>query len=590
MGIFCTSLIYLGADEGGYICLPRGLRDQLQERCRQANIPYAVTDKRTAGRKLGIAFRGKLLDNQENAVNTLLKHDCGILCAATGFGKTVLCCSIIARIKLPALVILESSALLDQWVAALDSFLDIREPLPQYKTKTGLIKTRKSVIGTIHGGRDTSAGIIDVAMPGSLYKKGMFHERLREYGLILVDECHHSAAGILRSVLEEVSAKFVYGVTATPFRGDGLERINEMLLGGIRFRYTAMEKAQEMGIPQWVIPRFTRTVCPTELDTRDIFKFYELVSSDEIRNRQIADDIRMCVADGRTPVVLTNFRNHAGQLYDLLRDAADYVFLLTGDLKKDEQNTIRQQMNAVTAAETMILIATGNLIGEGFDFPRLDTLIMATPVSFKGRVEQYAGRLNRYYEGKKDVRIYDYIDVNITVFERMYLRRFKTYKRIGYEIYSDVPSARQEANAIFDADNYSSVYEKDLRESSFSIVISSPTLSGAKVFHMLDVLKPRQEAGVMVTVVTWHPDYYRYGHDVNRNNLLERIKNSGISIAYAKNGCKHYAVIDNEVVWYGSINLLSKESDDDGMMRIVNKKIAAELLEVTFRKDEYVWC
>ncbi len=287
---------------------------------------------------------------------------------------------------------------------------------------------------------------------------------------------------------------------------------------------------------------------------------------------------------GRTPVVLTRFTDHADALYNLVKNFADHVFLLTGNKSKKEQRELRAQMDTVPASESLILIATGQLIGEGFDYPRLDTLIMADPVAWKGVVEQYAGRLNRDYEGKRNVMIYDYIDANIPVFDNMYAKRLKAYKRIGYKLFNDNPVEKQSVNAIFDSDTYGPIYERDLKNAVSDIVISSPTLGKRKVMHMLEVLTERQEAGVKVTIVTWHPDSYMYGREEHRIELMEDLRNAGFNVELVEDNCEHYAVVDNEIVWYGSMNLLSKDDIEDNIMRVVSKQIAAELLEMTFKK------
>ncbi len=576
--------VYLGKDDNGYICIPRGLFEQLIERCEKAKILYKVTDKRCSGTEIQAEFIGELREKQSKAVHRLLQYDNGILSAATAFGKTVVCSNIIAQKKVSTLILLESSALIEQWEKALTSFLSIDAELPEYKTKTGRTRKRKSLIGTIQGAKDTSTGIIDIAMVGSLCKKGEFHPRLKEYGMVLVDECHHSASNTISTVLQESSAKYVYGVTATPFRGDGLERINYMLLGPVRFQYSAKEKADDLGIDHLVVPRFTRTVSPHGREKLHINDAYEIIRNSEIRNEQIATDIKYCIESGRTPIVLTRYTDHAALIYELINTYADKVFLLTGTKSKKKQRELREQMDRVQRSETMILIATGQLVGEGFDYPRLDTLIMATPVAWKGVVEQYAGRLNRDFEGKQNVMIYDYVDVHIPVFDKMYAKRLKAYKRIGYKLYTGETIIKQDANAIFDSDTYAPIYELDLKEASGDIVISSPTLGKRKVMSMLRILKERQEAGVKVTIVTWHPDAYMYGREEHRIQLMEALRNAGFHIELVADNCERYAVIDNEIVWYGSMNLLSKDDVEDNIMRVVSKSIAAELLEMTFKK------
>jgi superfamily II DNA or RNA helicase len=576
--------IYLGEEDNGYICIPRGLLEHLIEKLKTAGISYYISDKRTGGTAIKAEFIGELRDSQEKAVNALMQYDNGILSAATAFGKTVVCSNLIARKQVNTLILLESSSLIEQWEKSLSTFLKIDEELPEYKTKTGRIRKRKSLIGIIQGAKDTSTGIVDIAMVGSLYKKGEYYPRLKDYGMILVDECHHSASETISRILREVPAKYMYGVTATPFRSDGLDRINEMLLGPVRFEYSAKEKAEEHGIDYLIVPRFTRTVSPHGRDRLHINEAYEIIRNNELRNEQIVDDIKSCITANRTPVVLTRFTEHADVLYDLLKNCADNVFLLIGKKSKKERRELRAQMDSVPVTESLILVATGQLIGEGFDYPRLDTLIMAAPVAWKGLVEQYAGRLNRDFEGKQNVMIFDYIDANIPVFDNMYAKRLKAYKRIGYKLYNENSIEKQSVNAIFDSDSYGPVYKQDLKEACSDIVISSPTLGKRKVMRMLALLRERQEAGVRITIVTWHPSAYIYGSEIHRIELMEDLRNAGFNIELVEESCERYAVIDSEIVWYGSMNLLSKDDVEDNIMRVVSKNIAAELLEMTFKK------
>ena len=578
--------IYMGYDDSGYICIPRGLFDEIERKCQEDEIDLTVLDERCEGRKLSVSFSGQLREEQQKAVDYFKDKDTGILSAATAFGKTVVCSNIIATRKVSTLILLESSALIEQWQDALETFLDINEELPEYLTKTGRIKKRKSLIGVIHGTKDTSTGIIDIAMVGSLKKKGEFHERLKSYGMVIVDECHHSASDTMSEVLMEVCAKYVYGVTATPFRGDGLEKINNMLLGPIRFQYTAKEKAESQGIDHIVIPRFTRVVNPHGQNKMHINDAYEILRSSSVRNEQICEDIRKCISEGRTPVVLSKFVEHAELIYDNIKNYADKVFLLTGSQTRKQQKMIRQEMNSISNDESMILVATGQLVGEGFDFPRLDTLIMATPVAWKGLVEQYAGRLNRDYEGKENVVIFDYIDSNIRVFDNMYAKRLKAYKRIGYSLQGEPDIQKQKANAIYDYESYAEVYCRDLADSKTSIVVSSPSLRYRKVNTFISDMKPLQEKGVTITVLTWNPDSYNFGSSIHKMEILRTLNEAGIEVVLKEENCLHFAVIDNSIVWYGSLNLLGKEDAEDNIMRIDSDEIAAELFELSFGRRQ----
>lgn len=578
-----SRFIYLGSDEGKYIVLPRGLREEILKKFDKAGITYKIEDKRIEGRKLNISFKGSLRESQIPAVETMLEHETGILHAATAFGKTVVCCDMIAKRSLSTLILVDRANLMNQWLKRLDEFLDIDEELPEYQTKTGRIRKRKSLIGNLQGAHDTLTGIVDVAMIRSLKKKDGFHPMLKEYSQVYFDECHHAASDSAIEVLQEINAKYVYGVTATPKRGDGKEKINEFLLGPIRYRFTAKDRAEEQNIDHLVYPRFTRTVKPHHLSKTPYGNdAFELIRNNDVRDDQIIRDVVDCVHAGRTPVVLTKYVDHANKLFARLKTYADRLILLTGANGTKARKAQVEELNTVDDTESLILVGTGSLLGEGFDFPRLDTLFMATPVSGENVVEQYVGRLNRDYEGKENVIVYDYVDSHIPKFDKMYAARLKAYKKIGYELCVNMDGEKQKANAIYDIENYAETYWRDLEEARSTVIVSSPRLNNQKVNRIIKALGKRQELGVKVTVVTWHPDAYKYGRDDTRMELMERLRKAGFEIRLVEESCEHYAVIDNEIVWYGSMNLLSKEDAEDNLMRVCSKDIAAELLEMTF--------
>lgn len=430
-----SRFIYLGSDEGKYIVLPRGLREEILKKFDNAGISYKIEDKRTKGQELNISFRGELRESQIPAVETMLENETGILHAATAFGKTVVCCDMIARRGISTLILVDRADLMNQWIKRLEEFLDIDEELPEYQTKTGRTRKRKSLIGNLQGAHDTLTGIVDVAMIRSLKKKDGFHPKLKEYAQVYFDECHHAASDSAIEVLQEINAKYVYGVTATPKRGDGKEKINEFLLGPIRYRFTAKDRAEEQNINHLVYPRFTRTVKPHHLSKTPYGNdAYELIRNNDVRDEQIIRDVADCVQAGRTPVVLTKYVDHAKKLSERLKTYADRLILLTGANGTKARRAQVEELNKVDDSDSLILVGTGSLLGEGFDFPRLDTLFMATPVSGENVVEQYVGRLNRDYDGKENVIVYDYVDSHIPKFDKMYSARLKAYKKIGYEL------------------------------------------------------------------------------------------------------------------------------------------------------------
>lgn len=572
------SSIYLGKDIDGYIRIPRGLLEDIKKRCETAGIRYDIADERVKGRPIRVTFEGDLRMQQTLAAHNLLSYDNGILSAATAFGKTVVCSYLIANRKVNTLILVQNKELLNQWVSELEKFLNIDEAPPTYTTKTGRIKRRKSAIGILHGGKKALTGIIDVAMVGSLYNKDEGSELIDSYGMVIMDECHHAAATQSVSILEKVNAKYVYGVSATPKRNDDLEKINYMLIGPIRHSFTAKERAMEQGIGHYVYPRFTRV--RNVIYDGSINRVYNEISSNIDRNEQIIADVVNCINDGRTPVILTRLKTHAEYFHEKLNESADHVFLLYGGNSDKENADIIQRMKNIPKEESLILIATDKKIGEGFNYPRLDTLMLASPVSAPNLVNQYAGRLNRDYEGKTDVIVYDYVDSHIGVLSNMYSKRLKTYKRIGYQVISDTIKQKQLPNHIYDSGNYIDTFERDLVEADKKIVVSSPELDLNKLTRFLYLIKPRQEAGVEVTVITTEPDNSKYSSSEFIEEMICIIRQNGVSVIVKDDVPEHFAVIDDELVWHGGVNLLGKEDVWDNLMRIRSTSAAAELLEL----------
>ena len=574
------SAVYLGKDIDGYIQIPRGLREKIIEECEKAGIPIDVSDEREIGHPIRVDFKGDLRTQQELAAEKLLSHSDGVLSAATAFGKTVVCSYLIAERKVNTLILLQSKDLLNQWIDELNKFLEIREEPPEYITKTGRKKKRQDVIGVLHGNKNTLTGIIDVAMVGSMYKKGEFNDLVNSYGMVIMDECHHAASKTSIELLQKINAKYVYGVSATPKRGDDLDKIIYMLLGPLRHKFTSLERAQEQGIGHYFIPRYTRVGDNIE-SKNDINKAYNLISDSKVRNEMIIEDVRSCVNKKQTPVILTRFKDHAKYLYDGLKNMADHVFLLYGDNSDKKNADIRAELKKIPQDETLILIATGQKIGEGFDFPRLDVLMLAAPVSFEGRLEQYVGRLNRDYEGKEAVYVYDYIDSHIRFFDRMYAKRLRTYKKIGFSIWTEDKQPKQTINAIYDSGNYTEKFERDLVEAEKTIVISSPNISQDKIERFLYLIKERQEEGVKVTVITTDPEEIIYGNSDICYELIREMEQIGINVITKTEVEERFAVIDDELVWHGGMNLLGKVDVWDNLMRIKSQEVAAELLEMS---------
>ena len=579
------SCVYLGKDVDGYIRLPRGLKEKLFEELDKAKIAYDIEDKRQKGRPIRVDFNGDLRAKQDLAAEDMFSHDNGILNAATGFGKTVIASYLISKHKVSTLIIVEKTSLIEQWVKELNDFLNIREKLPEYKIKTGKKKKRDSVIGILQGNKDSMSGIIDIAMVGSLYRKGQFHELINSYGMVIIDECQHSASNTFVEVLKRINAKYVYGLSANLKRSDDMDKITLMMIGPVKHRYTALQRAEDNGISHYIIPRFTRVV-DFEEDKKDINRAYNLVCYHKDRNDQIINDIKQNVINGKTPLVLTRYKEQARNLYEKLKDSADHVLLVYGDNTAKENKDIISSLKQIPKEETLILIATGQMIGEGFDFPRLDVLILASPVSHESLLEQYVGRIDRIYEGKTAVYVYDYVDSHIPVFDNMYKKRLKTYKKIGFKVKESDISEKQNVDAIYDYSNYIEIFENDLIEANKSVIISSPSLTVDKIERLLQIVKNKQEEGLEITIITNDPDYNLFS-DSDNNIILEliaRMRKAGMNVVLKNDTDQCFAVIDDEIIWYGGINLLGKEDIRDNLIRIKDNEIAVELLEKSIEK------
>ncbi|MBP3296471.1 MAG: DEAD/DEAH box helicase family protein, partial [Lachnospiraceae bacterium] len=572
--------ISLWGESEGYIRIPTGLYERLESKCEDAGISVDKYDKRSHGKPIRVSFKGELRDQQVLASLELEKYENGILCAPPAFGKTVLAAYLISKRKVSTLILLDKTDLIDQWIGEFKRFLDIDEKLPIYKTKTGREKTRDSVYGSLLSGVDKTTGIIDFAMIGSAYHKGQFFENIDSYGMVLCDECHHIGSGQGQALMSRIRAKYIYGLSATPERSDHLDDIVYMLLGPIRHKYTVREQAEAWGIDRYVYPRFTRVVNISG-GQLDIHKADDLIADSKVRNDQIVADVEQAVTSGRTPVILTKLKRHAEVLYALLKDKADHVFLIYGGQTAKENQDIKEKMLNTPDDESLVLIATGQKIGEGFNFSRLDTLMLAAPIKFEGRLVQYVGRLNRLYNMKKDVIVYDYVDAHIGFFERQYKSRLKTYRKLGYQIVSKPITEKQVVNAIFDGRDYMETFERDLIEADREIVISSPGLRRSKVERFISLLKQRQESGVVVTVITYAPDFVGYGDTIELFALIDEMRRSGINVWEMEEECEHYAVIDQKLVWHGGMNLLGKIDVYDNLIRVENEQAAAELLEMS---------
>lgn len=571
-----SRIIYCGTEAPGYIGLPRGKGEQFYELLKKNNIKYTVSDCRQNGKDIKVTFKGKLREEQQEAADKMLKFDYGILHATTAFGKTAVGAYLVATKKVNTLVLVHNREIMKNWQEDFDKFLDIDEEMPSYTTASGRIRKRKSLIGTLFAGHNSITGIIDIVMVSSLNTKDEVDELVKNYGLVIMDECHHAGAVSVENVVKEVNAKCVYGLTATIKRDDGLEQKILMQFGPVRYRYTAKEKALQQGIAHYVYPRFTRLVNLGE--KWKINKAYEEVRNSEARNTQIVNDVLQCIENNRTPLILTKYKDHANVLVKMLGNKIKHVILLQGGRSTKDRELVRTQLKTIPMKESLAVVAIGKYIGEGFNLPRLDTMMLAVPIAFEGNVEQYAGRLHRDFETKKDVVIYDYIDNHVPILEQMYHKRVRTYKKIGYTITSEETVRFDDASIIYDKNSYAMQFFKDLSEARKEIIISSPSLNESKVKSLLNSVKTSQFKGVSVSLRTLSIDSCLEGRRELVKTLHDLLKGNGINVKLFDRMHEHFAIIDSSVLWYGSMSLLANGTMDDNLIRIINEDACNEVM------------
>ncbi len=406
-----------------HIALPRGCLDAAQELLSDNGIRCDLRDERYRGEPVEVTFVGTLRPDQQAAVAAMLCHDAGVLCAPTAFGKTVTAAAMIASRGVNTLVLVHRTELLQQWQERLQTFLGVG----------------KGMVGSIGGGKAKATGRIDIAVMQSLSRQGEVNPLVENYGHLVVDECHHVGAVSFDAILKRTKAKYVLGLTATPVRRDGQQPIIFMQCGPIR--YTAAKPANAPHQLE-VVPRsmYARVDLPPEAGIQDVFRH---LANDEARTAAIACEVENARSQGRKVLLLTERTGHLDAILAALGGETPPPFVLHGRLSRKQRAALIAQLDGLPPDAPRVLLATGKLIGEGFDHPPLDTLILAMPVSWKGTLQQYAGRLHREHVNKTDVRIIDFVDNGHPALLRMWDKRQRGYRAMGYSIRDDTEADRK---------------------------------------------------------------------------------------------------------------------------------------------------
>jgi len=412
-------ILYCYEQKGSYIALPIGCLDELEKLLLHYRIKLQFDEKRIKGVKLEVNFKGELSEEQKKAAEALSKQNTGVLSATTAFGKTVLALWLIAHRGVNTLVLVHRKQLMDQWVLRAQQFLDI----PQKD------------IGFYGGGRKKRKGILDIAVIQSVSRKGEVVDWLADYGQIIVDECHHISAFSFEQAIRQSPAYYKLGLSATLTRKDGQHPVIFMNLGNVRYSVNAKKQAASRSFNHKVIPRETYFLVDFAATASErIQDLFRILASDEKRNDLILSDIESAILQKRKILVITERKEHLEKLSEKLIALTENLFILQGGMGKKQIKAVMEGIEQITDDQDIVILATGRYLGEGFDLPFLDTLFLTFPISWKGTLTQYAGRLHREYRGKSEVSIYDYVDINVPVLSRMYQKRIKGYTALGYTV------------------------------------------------------------------------------------------------------------------------------------------------------------
>ena len=551
-----------------YLILPRGCEESAIDFLRENNVDVEIQDKANPGMPITVEFNGQLYSEQEHAIEELARHRCGTLYATTAFGKTVTAAAMIARKKVNTLILVHTKALLDQWRKCLSEYL-ISDFQPEEQPKGRGRRKKFQQFGALSSTENTLNGNIDIALLQSCINDNEVKPFVREYGMVIVDECHHAPAFNFEHVLREVNARYVYGLTATPIRKDGHQPIIFMQCGEIRYTSDPKVQQAQQSFRRLLIPRFT-SHRNLNADGSNYAQILEELTENESRNKLILDDVASNLAEGRTPIILTARTAHVDILTKQCRKICPNVIRLVGNDSAKAKREVMSRLNDIPANEPLIVVATGKYVGEGFDLPRLDTLMLALPVSWKGLIAQYTGRLHRNYPGKTETRIYDYIDLRVPICDSMYRKRLHGYKAVGYSIAvaNDGLFAEPTTETIFDATTFERPFHEDLSKARLSIVISTTRLRWNHTPRIIEFLAAASLRGISITIIISET-----GH---REPELQAM---GFNIHHIPECKMQCAVIDQRIGWYGSVNLVGRSLANSNVIRMVSSEFANALID-----------
>ena len=394
---------------------------QVTDLVEQAGSRIELTDNRPDHAPIELAASTPLRPHQKAALEAVVDHDLAVIVAPPGSGKTVTACAVIAHHRQPTLILVDRKPLLAQWHDRLGEHLGLTD----------------DQIGVIGGGKDEPTGMVDVAMIQSLARRDRPDEVFARYGLVVVDECHHLPAVSFETCVRTAPTKRWLGLTATPYRRDGLEGIIALQCGPTRHETRPGDITDTALVQRHLVVHPTNFVLDD--DDAPIQTVFSALADDARRTNQICTDVAAAASTGRTCLVLTQRTSHIDAICKTLERDGLTAHVLKGGLGKKAIAAVHQAMAAPAGDTGTVVVATGSYLGEGFDWPQLDTLFLAFPIAFKGRVVQYVGRLLRTHGTKHDVELHDYLDHHVGVLARMHTKRLGAYKTLGFDTPTRTP-------------------------------------------------------------------------------------------------------------------------------------------------------
>lgn len=553
--------IYLFREDDESLFLPRGLITKLNEQFSDLSI----VNKQYSHSDIRVSFHGKLRFEQEVALSDLTRLDNGILCAGTGFGKTVLGAALISKHQKKTIILVHNRQLMEQWLERVSTFLEVDEESAVRYTPSGR-KKEIGCIGQYGASKKWRSKIIDVVMIQSLFKLENIEDFLKDYDMMIVDECHHVTALQFERVVAKFGGRYLYGLTATPERKNGHEPILFQRIGEIN--HTAEDL--QLNLEKELYLRLTSfgKLSQEKIHSSNFNELSEWLIKDTTRNKMICTDICDAFKNNRKSLVLVNRVEHIGILGQYLKqNGVEDVFLLSGSTKRKHSKKAIEEIIKLDN-KPFVLISTAKFVGEGFDLPKLDTLFLTTPISWKNNVIQYVGRIHRTYERKSTVKVYDYLDIHIPYLERMYQRRQVAYRKMKYKV------KMEKEQSLYQVDNYEKSFRDDLANSSSEIVIRASKLSYDRIIEFLLYFNDKN---VII-------QYSKFNRAID---WLKRIENKKLQLIFVNEKIKSdLVVIDSSIVWYGEIPIFGKQYNcDNSLLRLESPEIAKEFLTNHFYEN-----